>query len=489
MSRARGFKWDNVEKKQYTVAAGGAKTIAGSATATAITVSATAPVSPSNGDSWFDSINAALYIYYFDGTSSQWAIADGSANLGETVIDGGGVGLAAPTYSLSTTTVSANEGTQFTITLTTTNVVDGTNIPYTITGVSSADISDASLTGVFDVQGNTASTTFTVADDTTTEGEETFTLSLDALSTTQNVTINDTSIVPAGTVVDYLVVAGGGAGGQAWGAGGAGGLLTNSNLDLSASTAYTIIVGAGGAGKADGPKQNSNRGADSSIAGTGITTILAIGGGGGDSYLATSMAATNGGSGGGGAAYGANNSGVGGAGIPQPGGLAVAGQGNNGGIGDGYVNFGGGGGGGAGAVGGTGTVSAGGDGGVGIQSSITGSAVYYAGGGGGGLYGNASSGFPPQDDFLQFGVGGLGGGGDGMRYVLPGAGVDGTANTGGGAGGSHSMGSYSSSASGGSGVVIIRTLATASTTTGSPTVTTDGSYNIYTYTASGSITF
>jgi hypothetical protein len=38
-------------------------------------------------------------------------------------------------------------------------------------------------------------------------------------------------------------------------------------------------------------------------------------------------------------------------------------------------------------------------------------------------------------------------------------------------------------------VVIIRTLATASATTGSPTVTTDGSYNIYTFTGSGSITF
>ena len=479
MSRARGFKWDNVEKKQYTVAAGGAKSVAGSATA--ITVSATAPVSPSNGDSWFDSINAALYIYYFDGTSSQWAIAGGSVNLGGTVIDGGGVVLAVPTYSLSTTTASANEGTQFTITLTTTNVVDGTNIPYTITGVSSADISDASLTGVFDVQGNTASTTFTVADDTTTEGEETFTLSLDALSTTQNVTINDTSIVSA-AVVDYLVVAGGGAGSQAWGGGGAGGLLTNSNFDLLSSTAYTITVGAGGAGQPSSPVTNSNRGADSSIAGTGITTILAIGGGGGDGYNASSTAATNGGSGGGGAhvgANGGNNGGTFGQYSLQPGGLGTAGQGNNGGDGRSVQNFGGGGGGGAGADGADGTHSHGGVGGVGIQSSITGSAVYYAGGGGGGGYSS-----------IAIGVGGLGGGGDGSRspqWSVPG---DGTANTGGGGGGAYSdVSANNASASGGSGVVIIRTLATASATTGSPTVTTDGSYNIYTYTGSGSITF
>jgi hypothetical protein len=38
-------------------------------------------------------------------------------------------------------------------------------------------------------------------------------------------------------------------------------------------------------------------------------------------------------------------------------------------------------------------------------------------------------------------------------------------------------------------VVIIRTLSTAASTTGSPTVTTDGSYNVYTFTGSGSITF
>jgi hypothetical protein len=42
---------------------------------------------------------------------------------------------------------------------------------------------------------------------------------------------------------------------------------------------------------------------------------------------------------------------------------------------------------------------------------------------------------------------------------------------------------------GGSGVVILRTLATAASTTGSPTVTTDGSYNVYKFTGSGSITF
>ena len=46
-----------------------------------------------------------------------------------------------------------------------------------------------------------------------------------------------------------------------------------------------------------------------------------------------------------------------------------------------------------------------------------------------------------------------------------------------------------SGGAGGSGIVIVRTLHTAVATTGSPTITTDGDYNIYQFTGSGSITF
>jgi hypothetical protein len=60
---------------------------------------------------------------------------------------------------------------------------------------------------------------------------------------------------------------------------------------------------------------------------------------------------------------------------------------------------------------------------------------------------------------------------------------------GGGGGGALSAGS---AGAGGSGVVIIRyadTYAAATATTGSPAITVAGGYRVYTWTASGSVTF
>ena len=102
---------------------------------------------------------------------------------------------ANPTYVLNRTTSSANEGESFTISLVTANVAGGTTVPYTITGVSSADIGGASLTGNF-VTGTTDDVTFNVTADATTEGVETFSLELDNGEDTITVTINDTSLDP-----------------------------------------------------------------------------------------------------------------------------------------------------------------------------------------------------------------------------------------------------------------------------------------------------
>ena len=69
--------------------------------------------------------------------------------------------------------------------------------------------------------------------------------------------------------------------------------------------------------------------------------------------------------------------------------------------------------------------------------------------------------------------------------------ANGTANTGGGGGGCLST-STGTGGTGGSGVVIIRypdTYKAATSTTGSPTITTAGGWRVYSWTASGSITF
>ena len=42
-----------------------------------VTVDATAPASPSNGDLWWDTNNGEMYLYYDDGSSQQWVDAAG----------------------------------------------------------------------------------------------------------------------------------------------------------------------------------------------------------------------------------------------------------------------------------------------------------------------------------------------------------------------------------------------------------------------------
>jgi len=276
---------------------------------------------------------------------------------------------------------------------------------------------------------------------------------------------------------DFLVIAGGGAGGSGAhaGAGGAGGFRSASSVSITPGTTYTVTVGSGGTGVVN-QGGSTQSGSDSSISGSGITTITSAGGGGG-AYGHNTVAAA-GGSGGGGAPNN-NNTGPGASGNTPS---TNPSQGNDGG--DGYTSDGGGpnyatgGGGGAGAVGGNGSSSAGGVGGAGASSSITGSAVTYAGGGGGSCY---SDGGGPS------GAGGSGGGGaGGGSGNTPGAG---TVNTGSGGGGA-SGGSAKAGGNGGTGVVIISvpTAKYSGTTSGSPTVTTSGSNKIIQFNGSGSYT-
>jgi hypothetical protein len=280
------------------------------------------------------------------------------------------------------------------------------------------------------------------------------------------------ALTPISYSVDFLVIAGGGGGGGAGarGAGGAGGYRNSyaseqsggggsseASLTFNPGIVYTITVGSGGAngGATDTAGFNGN---DSSISGSDITTITSTGGGrgGGDG----SAPAFNGGNGGSG----------GGSNFGGPAGNGTANQGYNGGVGStGASVYGGGGGGGASAAGTNGNSTNGGNGGNGLASSITGSSVTRGGGGAGGTY-NGS------------GAGTAGSGGGGV------VGTAGTANTGGGGGGCSNVGVQGGA--GGKGVVILRipTANYTGTTTGSPTVTTDGSDKVIVFNDSGSYT-
>jgi hypothetical protein len=247
--------------------------------------------------------------------------------------------------------------------------------------------------------------------------------------------------------VEYLVVAGGGgAGNNGGGGGGAGGLLTGIVPVVNGSP-ITVTVGGGGATSPSSGVAGFNGAAS-------VFASISSAGGGGGGYGAPGTAGVSGGSGGGGSSY---SSGV----SFGTGGQGVAGQGNAGGNAKygGTVNIydAGGGGAGAPAVSNPGTattfIAAGG---AGIASSISGTVTAYAGGGGG--YGDSGG---------IAAVGGPGGGGAGGYQA---SGSAGTVNTGGGGGGN--------GGAGGSGIVIVSypdVYVAATSTTGSPTVSTSGS--------------
>jgi hypothetical protein len=288
---------------------------------------------------------------------------------------------------------------------------------------------------------------------------------------------NTFTVTNAGNLgnAEYLVVGGGG-GGASWvgGGGGGGGFLTGT-FPLAAQS-YTATVGAGGA--------LYTNGGTSSIAGSGLTTISALGGGHGGGWqsgqLGIYSTGSSGSSSGGAGAVGDN---VGGSNrdrvLPA---AATAGQGYQGGSGvrfttdnaNSHVTGGGGGAGGPGTDGADINNSSQGraNGGQGRASNILGTTYYWGGGGGGSCITTINS-----------GNGGIGGGGGGHSWVAspgqPGAsglnngtagqvGSGGTriagnggANTGGGGGGGYTsdgilVGNTDRGGIGGSGFIAIR---------------------------------
>ena len=262
--------------------------------------------------------------------------------------------------------------------------------------------------------------------------------------------------------VDYLVVAGGGAGGKAptsndgAGAGGGGGFRLSNSTSMPAPLTSPLAAASGqpvtatgfpitvGAGASAAPGRGDN-GSDSIF-----SVITSAGGGGGGTFPddGTVSKGRDGGSGGGGS--GGNASGptsVGGTGNTPP---VSPPQGQSGGAGATSPNFYGGGGGGAGGVGDPGDSPAT-DGGVGsfvVSAGFAGcngtpgpvgSARFFSGGGAGAP--------APGRPTGKGGTGGAGGGGPSLGPTA------GTVNTGGGGAGGRAG---NSGEAGGSGIVIIR---------------------------------
>jgi hypothetical protein len=275
------------------------------------------------------------------------------------------------------------------------------------------------------------------------------------------------------SIIDLLLVGGGGTGGIVsnvrGSGGGAGGLIYIPNYPITIGSTYAITIGAGGA-SANGTV--AAKGSDSVLSGSNAT-LTALGGGSGG-YNDNTNNGTSGGSGG-----GQWYPGYTGAAATQPAntydGLSTyngTGWGNKGGNSGAAQPYGSGGGG-AGAAGGNFDSVSGPVGGIGKQYDISGTATYYAGGGG-------AAGYPPYGGYAGY-SGGLGGGGTGANDAYSTA-SNATPNTGGGGG---------AGGNGGSGVFILRyqdSYGPLSATTGNPNILVAGGYRIYKWTANGSFT-
>jgi len=225
--------------------------------------------------------------------------------------------------------------------------------------------------------------------------------------------------------VNYLAV-GGGSGGNSWG--GAAGQVTASNTTaVPGVTVLTVTIGAGGSGSTNG-NASSVTGVVSAIGGLATGTS-------GNGYTKGATVVKDYGEGNGGTGYG--------------GGGGSGGNGGSGSENPTQLNL------------------RGGNGGTGVESIITGVTTRWAGGGGGAAQG----------------PGGIGADGGGNGDFT--AGSNGTPNTGGGGGGS-----FYGGAQGGSGCVILKmpTVNYTGTHTGSPTISTTGSFTVLKYTGSGTYT-
>ncbi len=139
-----------------------------------------------------------------------------------------------PTYNLSATSSSINEGDNATFTLYTTNVQAGTSVPYVISGLSAADITDGAVNGSVSVNAaGLATISIPISADKVTEGTETLTVT--AGSKSASAQILDTS--KQSVVATYSIAASASSVNEG---STAKFTVTATGVTVGASTAYTL---------------------------------------------------------------------------------------------------------------------------------------------------------------------------------------------------------------------------------------------------------
>ena len=101
-----------------------------------VTVSDTAPTSPSAGDQWFDSSSLIMFVYYADGSSSQWVPATPAGQTGATGADGAaGSAGSNPTPTITSVTPASYTGVDATtFSIAGTNFTVGTVVDFITVG-------------------------------------------------------------------------------------------------------------------------------------------------------------------------------------------------------------------------------------------------------------------------------------------------------------------------------------------------------------------
>jgi alpha-tubulin suppressor-like RCC1 family protein len=123
-------------------------------------------------------------------------------------------GAAAPTATFTATPSSINEGSAGSFSISTTNFTSGT-LYWTINHVTTSSADFSATSGSITISGSSGSFSITPVNDFTTEGAETFTVSIRTVSTSgtvigtsASVTVNDTSTTVTATVTNSTTMRG-----------------------------------------------------------------------------------------------------------------------------------------------------------------------------------------------------------------------------------------------------------------------------------------